>query len=55
MRIDAKCSNSKCEQCDKVEEVETSEHPMKCEKCGEPLRRVWTFNGGIRTGDGYKS
>lgn len=26
-----------------------------CEKCGEKLKRLWSFRGGISTGDGFKS
>lgn len=25
-----------------------------CEKCGEKIKRIWSFSGGISTSDGYK-
>ena len=57
MRVDFKCENEKCEMLDKPVEREIPYEEIenqKCEKCGEKVRRVWAFSGGIKTSDGYK-
>lgn len=57
MIVDYKCVNPKCE----LNEIsETRNIPMAemsnqvCEKCGEPMQRIWNNSVGIKTSDGYK-
>ena len=58
MYYDFKCTNEKCEsfdiQVDRNISYTELENQM-CDKCGEPLKRVWNSSVGIKTSDGYKS
>ena len=58
MTYDFKCTNENCENFDVMidrnipyEELDN----QVCEKCGEPIKRIWNTNVGIKTSDGWKS
>lgn len=57
MIVDYRCDNENCEN---YNVLETRNIPMSetsnqvCEKCNEPMKRVWNNSVGIKTSDGYK-
>jgi hypothetical protein len=57
MVYDFKCTNEKCEEFDKLVELNIpySELDNQVCSCGELLKRVWNSSVGIKTSDGYKS
>jgi hypothetical protein len=58
MYYEFKCENNSCELFEQTIEKNISYNELEsqvCEKCGEPLKRIWNISVGIKTSDGYKS
>ena len=61
MIIDYQCKNEKCFKYNKNQTKSVSlkeiddKVPQLCDECKQELKRVWSFSGGIKTSDGYKS
>lgn len=58
MTYEFKCENPDCNQVNEVvsrnipyDEVEN----QHCDECNNNLKRIWSFNGGISTSDGFKN
>jgi predicted nucleic acid-binding Zn ribbon protein len=51
-----KCVNDKCNEHNKVKEIthRMGETPS-CTECNTEMKKIYSFSGGIKTGDGYKS
>jgi hypothetical protein len=57
MTYEFKCTNKQCVENEVViaRNISYDAIPLQCcEKCTEPLTRVYSFRGGILTSDGYK-
>lgn len=57
MRVDFECVNKECPSCGEVKEKDVNYEDIEkvvCEHCKQLMKRVWSFSGGIKTGDGYK-
>jgi len=57
MIFNFKCNNESCENYDVIVERNISSKDLEkqvCEKCNEPIKRIWNTSVSIKTSDGYK-